>query len=145
MFVFVCSINLNCFESLRRADIYSFGLILWEVCRRTISGGIFEEYKIPYDDVVPSDPDFEHMKKVVVIDNYRPQIPNRWSSDSVSRYFPRRCRTARSLPYIFANHFDFHAASQWHGEIDTRMLAPKSERASIGTSGQENTTKTGDS
>lgn len=77
-------INLNCFESLRRADIYAFGLIMWEVCRRTISGGIAEEYKIPYYDVVPSDPSFEDMRKVVYLDNYRPSIPNRWSSDNVS-------------------------------------------------------------
>lgn len=48
------------------------------------SGGIPEEYKVPYYDVVPSDPGFEDMRKVVVLDNYRPSIPNRWSSDSVS-------------------------------------------------------------
>lgn len=81
---------MNCFESLRRADIYSFGLIMWEVCRRTISGGIAEEYKVPYYDVVPSDPGFEDMKKVVVLDNYRPSIPNRWSSDNVSIHHPFR-------------------------------------------------------
>lgn len=78
-----CSINTNRFESLRCADIYAFGLIMWEVCRRTFSGGIAEEYKIPYYDVVPSDPSFEDMKKVVCDDKYRPSIPNRWSSDMV--------------------------------------------------------------
>lgn len=77
------SINLNCFESLRRADIYAFGLIMWEVCRRTLSCGIAGDYKIPYYDVVPSDPSFEDMRKVVCVDNYRPSIPNRWSSDPV--------------------------------------------------------------
>lgn len=85
------SININCFESLRRADIYAFGLIMWEVCRRTISGGIAEEYKIPYYDVVPSDPSFEDMKKVVCDDNYRPSIPNRWSSDMVCAHHPMDC------------------------------------------------------
>ncbi|XP_055836809.1 activin receptor type-1 isoform X2 [Episyrphus balteatus] len=75
------SINMHCFEALRRADIYALGLVLWEVCRRTISGGIAEEYKVPYYDVVPSDPSFEDMKKVVCSDNHRPSIPNRWSSD----------------------------------------------------------------
>lgn len=78
------SINLECFEALRRADIYALGLIFWEVCRRTVSSGIAEEYKIPYYDVVPSDPSFEDMRKVVCTDNYRPSIPNRWSSDQVS-------------------------------------------------------------
>lgn len=71
---------------MRRADVYSFALIMWEVCRRTISGGIAEEYKVPYYDVVPSDPGFDDMRKVVVLDNYRPSIPNRWSSDSVSPF-----------------------------------------------------------
>lgn len=82
------SINMECFEALRRADIYALGLIFWEVCRRTTSCGIAEEYKIPYYDVVPSDPSFEDMKKVVCHDNYRPSIPNRWIvSDPVSFLF----------------------------------------------------------
>lgn len=36
---------MTCFEALRRADIYAIGLLYWEVCRRTISSGIAEEYK----------------------------------------------------------------------------------------------------
>lgn len=41
-----CSINMECFESLRRSDIYAIGLLYWEVCRRTIgSCKIAEEYK----------------------------------------------------------------------------------------------------
>lgn len=78
---------MECFEALRRADIYALGLIFWEVCRRTVSSGIAEEYKIPYYDVVPSDPSFEDMRKVVCTDNYRPSIPNRWSSDQVIDIF----------------------------------------------------------
>ncbi|KAH8291074.1 hypothetical protein KR054_008243 [Drosophila jambulina] len=77
------SIDLECFEALRRTDIYAFGLVLWEVCRRTIACGIAEEYKVPFSDVVPMDPSFEDMRKVVCTDNYRPSIPNRWSSDSL--------------------------------------------------------------
>lgn len=75
------SINMECFESLRRADIYALGLLFWEVCRRTLSGGIAEEYKVPYYDCVPSDPSFEEMRKVVCVECFRPSIPNRWSSD----------------------------------------------------------------
>lgn len=36
---------MECFEALRRADVYAIGLLFWEVCRRTISCGIAEEYK----------------------------------------------------------------------------------------------------
>lgn len=77
------SINMQCFESLRRADIYAIGLLFWEVCRRTLSNGIAEEYKVPYYDCVPSDPSFEEMRKVVCVEVIRPSIPNRWTSDSL--------------------------------------------------------------
>ena len=75
---------MECFEALRRADIYAVGLIFWEVCRRTISSGIAEEYRIPFYDVVPNDPSFEEMRKLICVDSYRPSVPNRWSSDTVS-------------------------------------------------------------
>lgn len=79
------------FDSFRRADIYALGLVLWEMCRRTISNGIVEDYKPPFFDVVPSDPSFEDMRKVVCVDQQRPSLPNRWASDVVST----------STPYIY--------------------------------------------
>ena len=75
---------MDCFEAFQRADIYAFGLVLWEVCRRTISNGIVEDYLPPFGDLVPPDPSFEDMKKVVCSDGQRPIIPNRWSCDEVS-------------------------------------------------------------
>lgn len=80
----VCRINMVCFESLRRADMYAVGLVLWEVGRRTLCNGVAEDYKPPFHDVVPSDPSFEDMRKVVCVDQQRPVIPNRWASDTVS-------------------------------------------------------------
>ncbi|XP_046386432.1 activin receptor type-1 [Ischnura elegans] len=74
-------INPECFESYRRVDIYAFGLVLWEICRRTISNGRAEDYYPPFYDMVPSDPSFEDMRKVVCIDQQRPSLPNRWASD----------------------------------------------------------------
>lgn len=71
------------FEALKRTDIYALGLVLWEVCRRTISGGIAEEYQVPFQDDVPTDPSFEEMRRVVCMEKIRPSIPNRWSSDPV--------------------------------------------------------------
>ena len=60
------------------------------ICSRTLSksqsinvSGIIEDYKPPFWDVVPTDPSFEDMKKVVVTDQQRPVIPNRWHYDSV--------------------------------------------------------------
>ncbi|KAK7168666.1 hypothetical protein R3I93_004854 [Phoxinus phoxinus] len=75
------SIQTDCFESYKRVDIWAFGLVLWEIARRTVSIGIVEDYKPPFHDVVPSDPSFEDMKKVICTDQQRPNIPNRWFSD----------------------------------------------------------------
>ncbi|KAJ8394544.1 hypothetical protein AAFF_G00045540 [Aldrovandia affinis] len=75
------SIQMDCFESYKRVDIWAFGLVLWEIARRTVSNGIVEDYKPPFHDVVPSDPSFEDMRKVVCTDQQRPNIPNRWFSD----------------------------------------------------------------
>jgi len=77
------TINMGLFESFRRVDIYAFGLVLWEMCRRTVSSGFVEEYRPAFFDMVPSDPSFEDMRKVVCVDQYRPAIPNRWDSDPI--------------------------------------------------------------
>ncbi|XP_017781722.1 PREDICTED: activin receptor type-1 [Nicrophorus vespilloides] len=77
------TIRMDYFDSFRRADMYALGLVFWEVARRTISNGIAEDYKPPFYDVVPSDPSFEEMRKVVCVDQQRPNIPNRWASDHI--------------------------------------------------------------
>lgn len=86
-FNFFCRIRMDNFDAFRRVDIYALGLVFWEMCRRTVSNGIAEDYKPPFYDVVPSDPSFEDMKKVVCIDQQRPNLPNRWTSDHVSVFF----------------------------------------------------------
>ncbi|XP_069791582.1 activin receptor type-1-like isoform X3 [Narcine bancroftii] len=75
------SMQVNLFDSHRRVDIWAFGLVLWEVARRTVSNGIVEDYKPPFFDLVPNDPGFDDMKKVVCVDQQKPNIPNRWFSD----------------------------------------------------------------
>lgn len=45
--------------------------------------GIVEDYRPPFYDVVPNDPSFEDMKKVVCIDQQTPTIPNRLAVDPV--------------------------------------------------------------
>lgn len=47
------------------------------------SSGIVEDYKPPFYDVVPNDPSFEDMKKVVCVDQQTPTIPNRLAADPV--------------------------------------------------------------
>ncbi|XP_076387661.1 TGF-beta receptor type-1 babo isoform X4 [Megachile rotundata] len=74
------TVNMNHFESFKRADVYALGLILWEIARRCNVGGIHDEYQLPFYDLVPSDPTIEEMRKVVCTDRQRPSIPNRWQS-----------------------------------------------------------------
>uniref|UniRef100_A0ACB8G1F6 Uncharacterized protein n=1 Tax=Sphaerodactylus townsendi TaxID=933632 RepID=A0ACB8G1F6_9SAUR len=86
------AININIFESFKRADIYSLGLVYWEISQRCSVGGIVEEYQLPYHDVVPSDPSIEDMKKVVCEQNLRPNIPNQWQSCEALRVMGRIMR-----------------------------------------------------
>lgn len=75
--------NMKSFEPFKRADIYALGLVLWEICRRTSSNSITEEYKPPFYDCVGSDPSFDEMRAVVCVERRRPVILNRWLSDQV--------------------------------------------------------------
>ncbi|KAK9300429.1 hypothetical protein QLX08_006951 [Tetragonisca angustula] len=77
------TINTECLENFRRADIYSLGLILWEVCRRCISNGVALEYAAPYSEWLSNsqEPSIEEMRKLVCLDQHRPPLPNRWHSD----------------------------------------------------------------
>jgi len=66
------------FDNWKRADVYSLGLMLWEITRRCNYDGMFEEYQMPYYDVVSQDPSLEDMRLVVCVKNIRPSCPNRW-------------------------------------------------------------------
>jgi len=77
------SMNMAIFESFRRVDVYGFGLMMWETVRRCMTHDGLEDYALPFYDMVTPDPGFEDMHKVVCIDQYRPQIPDRWTGDKV--------------------------------------------------------------
>ncbi|NXY84989.1 BMR1A protein, partial [Alcedo cyanopectus] len=79
------SLNKNHFQPYIMADIYSFGLITWEMARRCVTGGIVEEYQLPYYDMVPNDPSYEDMREVVCVKRLRPVVSNRWNSDECLR------------------------------------------------------------
>lgn len=134
--MFLSSINMECFESLRKADIYAIGLMFWEICRRTLSNGIAEDYKVPFYDCVTSDPSFEEMRKVVCGDNYRPSIPNRWVSDPVSS-------TVQKTLTFETNVCKIHTAPPGYGQTDARVLARQLERASAGTADKEDASEVG--
>ncbi|XP_046903773.1 activin receptor type-1C isoform X2 [Hypomesus transpacificus] len=74
------AINMNSFESFKRADIYALGLVFWELSRRCSVRGIHEDFQLPYYDLVPSDPSVDDMRRVVCDQKQRPSIPNQWQS-----------------------------------------------------------------
>lgn len=83
------TLNEKQFEEFKRADMYSVGLVFWEMARRCltpIAGSktqAYEDYALPYHDMVPSDPTFEDMHNVVCVMGFRPPIPARWQEDDV--------------------------------------------------------------
>uniref|UniRef100_A0A8C4NEM9 receptor protein serine/threonine kinase n=1 Tax=Eptatretus burgeri TaxID=7764 RepID=A0A8C4NEM9_EPTBU len=86
------TINMKHFDSFKRADIYSLGLVLWEIARRSSVGGIQEDYQLPYYDLVPSDPAIEEMRRIVCEQKQRPNIPNRWQSIEALRVMAKIMR-----------------------------------------------------
>merc|ERR1719259_1367276 len=77
------SMNMQLFESFRRVDVYAFALVMWETTRRSMTHEGVEDYALPFHEMVLPDPGFEDMHKVVCIDQYRPQIPQRWKDDNI--------------------------------------------------------------
>lgn len=73
--------NTN-FESFKQADIYSLGLVFWELTRRCQIEGFVEDFRLPYFDAVQDDPSIEEMRQVVFVNQQRPIIESRWLSRS---------------------------------------------------------------
>ncbi|TNN84517.1 TGF-beta receptor type-1 [Liparis tanakae] len=86
------TINANCFESFKRADIYSLGLVFWELARRCSVRGLQEDFQLPYFDFVPSDPTIEDMRKVLCEQKLRPNVPNQWQSCETLRVMGKLMR-----------------------------------------------------
>nr|AVK72356.1 type I Bmp receptor [Meara stichopi] len=69
------------FTAFKQADMYSFGLVLWEIASRCNSLASVDEYQVPFQNIVASDPSFEEMRKVVCVEKLRPTLPNQWTCE----------------------------------------------------------------
>ncbi|GFN78405.1 receptor protein serine/threonine kinase [Plakobranchus ocellatus] len=74
------TLNENHFDSYKQADMYSFGLVLWEIVRRCVLNGVVFDAELPYYELVPNDPSFDDMRKVVCAQKIRPTIPEEWAT-----------------------------------------------------------------
>lgn len=86
-----------------------------------------EEYRIPFWDVVPADPSFEDMKRVVAIECQRPPIPNKWAKSPVcemlrlyvhslssQEVIPSSCASQLMLSSVSSCHFNCYHCHLWH-------------------------------
>ena len=48
-----------------------------------LSAGVPEDYEVPLQGMVPPDPSFDDMRRVVVVERRQPAIPPRWNSEEV--------------------------------------------------------------
>lgn len=76
----VFGLNYREFETFAQADLYQYGLVVWEVCHRTALDIIHPAgpHKLPYDGVVPDNPGIGDMIKIVCEDQYRPEMFEKW-------------------------------------------------------------------
>lgn len=75
------------FYTFAQADLYQFGLVLWEICNRTNldAENPCGPHLLPYDGKVPQNPGIEDMIQLVCKEDYRPPRPAIWERHSVMR------------------------------------------------------------
>ena len=87
------TIKATNFEHFKRADMYSLGLILWEMTRRCIVSEnkivTPEEAQLPYFDMIGPDPTFAEMSNVVYAKKIRPPLSPCWQNDFVLSTFAK--------------------------------------------------------
>lgn len=80
------AINLRqCESSLKQADIYALGLVLWEIASRCIDlyqGIEVPQYKLPFEQEVGLTPTFDQMKVLVTRNKARPLFPDIWKDSN---------------------------------------------------------------
>lgn len=77
------SLDGSKFDAFLKGDMYAFGLLIWETARRCRASGRAEDARVPFDDIVPNDPGFDDMRKIVCVDRQRPAVPNHWMGHSM--------------------------------------------------------------
>ena len=112
------TINESMFDCWKMADVYSLGLVFWELGRRCRVPSRDSDpdtgYQMPYHDNVNSDPSIEEMKEVVCDMKIRPQLPEQWETFEVKKPW------GHNLKHLI--HLYFISASESACQSDARML-----------------------
>ncbi|XP_037807155.1 uncharacterized protein LOC119600746 [Lucilia sericata] len=90
------AVNLrDCETSLKQMDVYSLGLVLWEVATRCSDfypqGQVSPPYKAPYELEVGSHPSFDQMQSLVVRRKARPLFPTGWGGGPAAKLIKDTC------------------------------------------------------
>lgn len=90
------AVNLrDCETSLKQMDVYSLGLVLWEVATRCSDfyppGQVTTPYKAPYELEVGSHPSFDQMQSLVVRRKARPLFPTGWGGGPAAKLIKDTC------------------------------------------------------
>lgn len=85
------AVNLrDCETSLKQIDVYSLGLVLWELCMRCSEFYPPEMptpvYKAPYEAEIGVHPTFDQMRALVLQHKARPLFPAVWGCGSTAAY-----------------------------------------------------------
>lgn len=126
------SMNAQHFDSYKRADVYAFGLILWEIARRCNMGMIYEEYQLPYWDAVQPDPSIEEMKKVSMWKRVCSEVSYSFRVVSAGRVH-------REEPAEHTQPLARLRCAAQHGQGHEGVLVPQPSGAPHGTAHQEDT------
>lgn len=88
------AVNLrDCETALKQIDVYSIGLVIWELCTRcqdwysAVDGP--PPYMAPYEAEIGKSPSFEHMQILVSRHKVRPTFPDNWGGLSASSRIAR--------------------------------------------------------
>ncbi|CAF2121541.1 unnamed protein product [Rotaria magnacalcarata] len=88
------TLNQRSFESFKAADIYSLGLVYWELLRRCQTSPNVNDadpYQLPYEDIYPSSPSIEQMCEAVCTKKIRPATSKRWLTNPILCHAVRLC------------------------------------------------------
>lgn len=90
------AVNLkDCESALKQIDIYSLGLVLWELATRCRdfypNSNSAPPYMVPYEADVGKHPSYERMQNLVSRQKIRPSFPTTWISNGKTKLIKEIC------------------------------------------------------